>query len=70
MVCKCPAQVLRGELEQDSFILTPSIVWNTYSTQWGLALTSQAGSTASLALLGECGHLNVIDSGYRAGLSI
>lgn len=27
-VCKCPAQVLRGELEQDSFVMIPSIVWN------------------------------------------
>lgn len=70
MVCKCPAQVLRAELEQNSFTPTPSIVWNLYSTQWGLALISQAGNTASLALLGECGHLNVIDSGYRAGLFI
>lgn len=66
--CVNASQVLRGE--QNSFMLTPSIVWNSYSTQWGLGLLSQAGSTAALALLGECGHLNVIDSGYRAGLSI
>lgn len=70
MVCKRPAQVLRGQLEQDSFTLIASIVWNLYSTQWGLALISQAGSTASLALLGECRHLKVIFCGYRAGLSI
>lgn len=61
MVCKCPAQV---------FTLIVSIVWNLYSTQWGLAPISQAGSTASLALLGECRHLKVIFCGYRAGLSI
>ena len=65
-----PCTSLRGEIEPDPLPLIPSIVWNLHSTQWGLALISQTDSTASLALFGECGHLNAIHSEYRACPSI